>query len=103
MSTSLQSQQQSDFEFRGRPRKRRDFFGTIKRRLGKSRNRSKSAGPENDIGRDDSLNRSVSADRGRNHDDRKLFCVVFILIVKCLSFYTNPNWSGLKFPRCVFF
>ncbi|XP_030755359.1 uncharacterized protein LOC115881827 isoform X3 [Sitophilus oryzae] len=65
-TTTLQSQSTSDYEYRGRPRKRRDFFGTIKRRLGKSKNRSKSAGPENDIGRDDSLNRSVSADRGRN-------------------------------------
>ncbi|KAK9885767.1 hypothetical protein WA026_013638 [Henosepilachna vigintioctopunctata] len=53
-------------EFRGRSKKRRDFFGTIKRRLGKSKNRSKSAGPENDAGRDDSINRSVSADRSRN-------------------------------------
>lgn len=66
---TLQSQSPSDVDFRGRPRKRRDFFGTIKRRLGKSKNRSKSAGPENDIGRDDSLNRSISADRGRNSDD----------------------------------
>lgn len=65
---TLQSQA-PDTEYRGRPRKRRDFFGTIKRRLGKSRARSKSAGPENDYGRDDSLNRSISADRGRNHDD----------------------------------
>lgn len=58
---------------RGRPRKRRDFFGTIKRRLGKSKGRSKSAGPgDNDIGRDDSLNRSISADRHRN-DDSKIY------------------------------
>lgn len=54
---------------RGRPRKRRDFFGTIKRRLGKSKGRSRSAGPgENDFARDDSLNRSISADRHRNDD-----------------------------------
>ncbi|XP_049819828.1 uncharacterized protein LOC109596259 isoform X5 [Aethina tumida] len=65
-------QSQGDLEFRGRPRKRRDFFGTIKRRLGKSKNRSKSAGPENDIGRDDSLNRSISADRGRHDDSYRL-------------------------------
>lgn len=53
-----------NLDFRGRPRKRRDFFGTIKRRLNKSKGRSKSAGPgENDIGREDSLNRSISADR----------------------------------------
>lgn len=56
---------------RGRPRKRRDFFGTIKRRLGKSKVRSRSAGPgENDFGRDDSLNRSISADRHRNDDSK---------------------------------
>lgn len=56
---------------RGRSRKRRDFFGTIKRRLGKSKGRSRSAGPgDNDSGRDDSLNRSISADRHRNDDSR---------------------------------
>nr|CAH7745454.1 unnamed protein product [Callosobruchus chinensis] len=60
-STTLQhpQHQSTDLDVRGRPRKRRDFFGTIKRRLGKSKNRSKSAGPENDVGRDDSMNRSV--------------------------------------------
>ncbi|XP_022904296.2 uncharacterized protein [Onthophagus taurus] len=53
-------------EYRGRSRKRRDFFGTIKRRLGRSKGRSKSAGPgDEDFGREDSLNRSISADRGR--------------------------------------
>ncbi|XP_025830079.1 uncharacterized protein LOC108736303 isoform X3 [Agrilus planipennis] len=58
-------------EIRGRPRRRRDFFSTIKRRLNKSKTRSKSAGPsENDNYRDDSLNRSVSADRKRGSDDR---------------------------------
>ncbi|XP_025830080.1 uncharacterized protein LOC108736303 isoform X4 [Agrilus planipennis] len=57
-------------EIRGRPRRRRDFFSTIKRRLNKSKTRSKSAGPsENDNYRDDSLNRSVSADRKRGSDD----------------------------------
>lgn len=64
---TLQTQLPGD-EFRGRPRKRRDFFGTIKRRLGKSKNRSKSAGPDNDMGRDDSMNRSISADRARGED-----------------------------------
>ncbi|RZC05022.1 uncharacterized protein BDFB_008284 [Asbolus verrucosus] len=67
---TLQPQAHSDIEYRGRPRKRRDFFGTIKRRLGKSR--SKSVGPENDTGRDDSLNRSISADRTRNDDSYRL-------------------------------
>ncbi|VEN37854.1 unnamed protein product [Callosobruchus maculatus] len=72
-STIQHPQQQStDLEVRGRPRKRRDFFGTIKRRLGKSKNRSKSAGPENDVGRDDSMNRSVSADRSRHDESYRL-------------------------------
>ncbi|GJQ67752.1 hypothetical protein Trydic_g16555 [Trypoxylus dichotomus] len=64
----LQTQLPNDtIDYRGRPRKRKDFFGTIKRRLGRSKTRSKSAGPDeaNDITRDDSLNRSISADRGR--------------------------------------
>ncbi|KAF5296175.1 hypothetical protein FQA39_LY12629 [Lamprigera yunnana] len=68
----------TNLDFRGRPRKRRDFFGTIKRRLNKSKGRSKSAGPgDNDVGRDDSLNRSISADRridgrtGRDETSRR--------------------------------
>lgn len=64
---------------RGRSRKRRDFFGTIKRRLGKSKGRSRSAGPgENDIGRDDSLNRSISADRHKNDDSTFFICILFL-------------------------
>ncbi|KAF2883468.1 hypothetical protein ILUMI_22710 [Ignelater luminosus] len=62
-----------NLDFRGRPRKRRDFFGTIKRRLNKSKGRSKSAGPgENDVGRDDSMNRSISADRNRTDESLRL-------------------------------
>ncbi|KAG5882174.1 hypothetical protein JTB14_002897 [Gonioctena quinquepunctata] len=71
-TNTLQSLPASEADPRGRPRKRRDFFGTIKRRLGKSKNRSKSVGPENDVGRDDSLNRSVSADRARNDESYRL-------------------------------
>ncbi|XP_072399092.1 uncharacterized protein [Diabrotica undecimpunctata] len=71
-TSQLPNESQQNLEFRGRSRKRRDFFGTIKRRLGKSMNRSKSAGPENDLGRDDSLNRSVSADRGRHDESYRL-------------------------------
>lgn len=60
-------------DYRGRARKRRDFFGTIKRRLGRSKGRSKSAGPGEDLnGRDDSLNRSISADRSRTEDNYRL-------------------------------
>lgn len=69
---------ETNVDFRGRPRKRRDFFGTIKRRLNKSKTRSKSAGPgENDVGRDDSLNRSISADRSRN-DDGELYVLFYV-------------------------
>ncbi|XP_044731037.1 uncharacterized protein LOC123294036 isoform X2 [Chrysoperla carnea] len=64
---------ESDSEPRGRSRKKRDFFGTIRRRFGKSQTRSKSAGrSENNTNNDDAiLNRSISADRSRhsNVDD----------------------------------
>ena len=49
---------------RGRTRrKRRDFFGTIKRRLGRSKTRSRSVGPEGDVNHEDAHSRSISADR----------------------------------------
>lgn len=55
---------------RGRTKKKkRDFFGTIKKRLSRSKNRSKSMDPslrDESLGRDASLNRSVSADRARD-------------------------------------
>ncbi|XP_034944691.1 uncharacterized protein [Chelonus insularis] len=52
---------------RGRTRrKRRDFFGTIKRRLNRSRNRSRSAGPDGDTNHEDAHSRSISADRARD-------------------------------------
>ncbi|XP_065346782.1 uncharacterized protein LOC135944028 isoform X3 [Cloeon dipterum] len=55
---------------RGRTKKKkRDFFGTIKKRLSRSKNRSKSVDPsvrDESLGRDTSLNRSVSADRARD-------------------------------------
>lgn len=57
----------SDME-RGRARKKRDFFGTLKRRLGRSKSRAKSMDRAGMIQLDtDNLNgqlRSVSADRG---------------------------------------
>lgn len=50
---------------RGRTRrKRRDFFGTIKKRLSRSKTRSRSAGPEGDVNHEDPRSRSVSADPG---------------------------------------
>lgn len=55
---------------RGRSRrKKRDFFGTIKRRLNRSKVRSKSVDPGDHENRDQSpsaLSRSISADRA--HD-----------------------------------
>ncbi|XP_046425648.1 uncharacterized protein LOC124182418 isoform X2 [Neodiprion fabricii] len=52
---------------RGRTRrKRRDFFGTIKRRLGRSKNRSRSVGPEGDAPYEEAHSRSISADRARD-------------------------------------
>ncbi|KAK0173962.1 hypothetical protein PV328_007093 [Microctonus aethiopoides] len=52
---------------RGRTRrKRRDFFGTIKKRLSRSKNRSRSVGPEGDTNHEDAHSRSISADRARD-------------------------------------
>ncbi|XP_063229821.1 uncharacterized protein LOC134534973 isoform X2 [Bacillus rossius redtenbacheri] len=50
-------------------RKKRDIFGTIKKRLGRSKNRSKSMDPgvrDESLNRDASINRSISADRARD-------------------------------------
>ncbi|KAG7209895.1 hypothetical protein KM043_011496 [Ampulex compressa] len=56
----------SNSEERGRTRrKRRDFFGTIKKRLSRSKTRSRSVGPEGDINHEDAHSRSISADRAR--------------------------------------
>lgn len=52
---------------RGRTRrKRRDFFGTIKKRLSRSKTRSRSVGPEGDANHEDPHSRSISADRARD-------------------------------------
>ncbi|XP_026824984.1 uncharacterized protein LOC105285796 isoform X2 [Ooceraea biroi] len=57
----------SNSEERGRARrKRRDFFGTIKKRLSRSKTRSKSVGPEGEINHEDAHSRSISADRARD-------------------------------------
>ncbi|XP_008208053.1 uncharacterized protein LOC100118588 isoform X5 [Nasonia vitripennis] len=57
----------SNSDDRGRTRrKRRDFFGTIRKRLGRSKTRSRSAGPEGDASHDDAHSRSISADRARD-------------------------------------
>ncbi|KZC11822.1 C2 domain-containing protein 2 [Dufourea novaeangliae] len=57
----------SNSEERGRTRrKRRDFFGTIKKRLTRSKTRSRSVGPEGDANHEDAHSRSISADRARD-------------------------------------
>ncbi|XP_024227970.1 uncharacterized protein LOC100746676 isoform X12 [Bombus impatiens] len=57
----------SNSEERGRTRrKRRDFFGTIKKRLSRSKTRSRSVGPEGDANHEDQHSRSISADRARD-------------------------------------
>ncbi|XP_011266550.2 uncharacterized protein LOC105257550 isoform X5 [Camponotus floridanus] len=57
----------SNSEERGRTRrKRRDFFGTIKKRLSRSKTRSRSVGPEGEINHEDAHSRSISADRARD-------------------------------------
>ncbi|XP_036147982.1 uncharacterized protein LOC105836218 isoform X4 [Monomorium pharaonis] len=54
----------SNSEERGRTRrKRRDFFGTIKKRLSRSKTRSRSVGLEGEINHEDAHSRSISADR----------------------------------------
>lgn len=52
---------------RGRTRrKRRDFFGTIRKRLSRSKTRSRSVGPEGDPNHEEAHSRSISADRARD-------------------------------------
>ncbi|XP_033210287.1 uncharacterized protein LOC117168704 isoform X3 [Belonocnema kinseyi] len=52
---------------RGRPRrKRRDFFGTIKKRLSRSKTRSRSVGLDGDANHQEAQSRSISADRARD-------------------------------------
>lgn len=58
---------------RGRTRrKRRDFFGTIKKRLTRSKTRSRSVGPEGEINHEDAHSRSISADRARDPGSGKI-------------------------------
>lgn len=58
---------------RGRTRrKRRDFFGTIKKRLSRSKTRSRSVGPEGEINHEDAHSRSISADRARDPGSGKI-------------------------------
>lgn len=76
---------------RGRTRrKRRDFFGTIKRRLGRSKTRSRSMGSEDDMNHEDAHSRSISADRAREGSgivDKKFQLQFnFLLFSFCLFF-----------------
>ncbi|XP_053987071.1 uncharacterized protein LOC128892544 isoform X3 [Hylaeus anthracinus] len=63
----------SNSEDRGRTRrKRRDFFGTIRKRLSRSKTRSRSVGPEGDANHEDAHSRSISADRARDPGSARL-------------------------------
>jgi hypothetical protein len=84
-------------------RKKRDFFGTIKKRLSRSKNRSKSMDPgerDESLGRDASLSRSVSADRARDAslgDPNRVagkIKLAFLLIdlIVCVSLYSTLYW-----------
>lgn len=69
------------FTERGRTRrKRRDFFGTIKKRLSRSKTRSRSVGPEGEINHEDAHSRSISADRARDPGSGKRFLSIISLI-----------------------
>lgn len=60
------SQNSADLDQRGRARKKRDFFGTLKRRLGRSKSRAKSSERGTIPGDAENPNgelRSISADR----------------------------------------
>lgn len=85
-SATNENNSSSDAETRGRSRRKRDFFGTIRRRFGRSQTRSKSAGRfESQNEPDDAiLNRSISAERSRSnqsgpHDDSGIRLSVPIL------------------------
>ncbi|XP_073988396.1 uncharacterized protein isoform X3 [Rhodnius prolixus] len=62
------SQETNGLDERGRSRrKKRDFFGTLRRRLNRSKTRSRSVGPGGELeGEYDPLARSISADRARD-------------------------------------
>ena len=69
---------------RGRSR-RRSFFRTLKERLSRSKNRSRSVDPgtpgrDDSLNRDDPLVRSVSADRGRSGIARTILFLNQIII-----------------------
>lgn len=60
------SQTSTDLDDRGRPKKKRDFFGTLKRRLGRSKSRAKSSDRgtiNNDTDNANGELRSLSVDR----------------------------------------
>ncbi|XP_014204637.1 uncharacterized protein LOC106636670 isoform X2 [Copidosoma floridanum] len=79
---------------RGRTRKkRRDFFGTIKKRLGRSKTRSSSVGPDGDPNHEDAHSRSISADRARDGRDEhsRRSSISEVSVVSGLSSKTYVN------------
>lgn len=90
---------------RGRTRKKRDFFGTIKKRLSRSKLRSKSMDPgEYDESLDsDPLNRSFSADRARDpsaHSTGKLVCRQCFVLHFHLSVYRLICFNSFVTLNC---
>lgn len=94
-----ENESQLDDLDRGRQRKKRDFFGTLKRRLGRSKTRTKSV--DRGIIPLDSSNptgeaRSVSADRSLVHNNSNIntstgwwWIIVVFLIVSFFTFSYN--------------
>lgn len=74
---SLRTEILYTFIERGRTRrKRRDFFGTIKKRLSRSKTRSRSVGPDGDTNHEDAHSRSISADRARDPGSGKFLALL---------------------------
>ncbi|XP_051166433.1 uncharacterized protein LOC127284799 isoform X4 [Leptopilina boulardi] len=79
---------------RGRPRrKRRDFFGTIKKRLSRSKTRSRSVGPDGDANHEETHSRSISADRARDTGS-----VAWCIQVCCMSEQLTKITATLSVP-----
>lgn len=90
---------------RGRSgRKRRDFFGTIKRRLGRSKTRSRSAGPDGDENHDDAHSRSISADRARDPGSGDKKRTIFQEILESFNLIVSSkiNFVIYKVDFCIF-
>lgn len=91
---------------RGRSRrKKRDFFGTLRRRLNRSKTRSRSVGPGGELeGEYDPLARSISADRARDPSAHSTgiyiksplnYMILLCILKQCMIFYTHTLHSQI--------